>query len=435
MTFDELGLAPILCKTVAGLGYSSPTPIQVQAIPMALEGHDLLAGAQTGTGKTAAFALPIIERLMIHGAPRKTVSRRPRSLVLVPTRELANQVHESFRSLATGTGLLSATVFGGVGMEPQVRALNRGLDLVVATPGRLIDHMERGTVNLSGVEILTLDEADRMLDMGFLPSIRRILAAAQTNRQTLLFSATLLPQIKVLAAQFMKNPKEVQVSAVNSIAATIAHRVHPVSADRKRDLLVHLLGRNTHQALIFCRTKHGSDKLCRHLSDGGFRAEAIHGNKSQGARTRSLADFKAGRTRLLVATDLAARGLDIQQLPMVINFDLPMVPQDYIHRIGRTGRAGVEGHAVSLVSREERGLLGDIQRLLAGQIEISAVAGFEPSNAPSRANATPRPPATPFRAATPERQARVGYAFRPGGARSERSTRDSGNRSRHKTGR
>ncbi len=429
MSFDKLGLAPILCKTVAGLGYSSPTPIQVEAIPVALEGRDLLAGAQTGTGKTAAFALPILQRLMLHDGPRKTVSRRPRSLVLVPTRELANQVHEAFRSLGRGTGLISATIFGGVGMEPQVRALHRGLDLVVATPGRLIDHMERGTVNLSGVEILTLDEADRMLDMGFLPSIRRILAAAPSPRQTLLFSATLLKEVKNLAAQFMKNPAEIQVSAVNSIAATIAHRVHPVSADRKRDLLVHLLGRDSNQALIFCRTKHGSDKLCRHLADGGFRAEAIHGNKSQGARTRSLADFKSGRTRLLVATDLAARGLDIQHLPMVINFDLPMVPQDYIHRLGRTGRAGIEGHAVSLVSREERGLLGDIQRLLATQIEITTVVGFEPSNAPAR------PPATPFRGPAADRQGRVGFAFRPGSSRTARSTRDSGNRSRRNTGR
>ena len=422
MSFDRLGLAPILCKTVAGLGYSCPTPIQLQAIPVVLEGRDLMAGAQTGTGKTAAFALPIIERLMVQGGARKAVSRRPRSLVLVPTRELALQVHEAFRSFGRGTGLLSATIFGGVGMEPQVRALHRGLDVVVATPGRLIDHMEHRTVDLSGVEILTLDEADRMFDMGFFAAIRRILGAAPSKRQTLLFSATLLPQVKALAAQFMKNPVEIQVSAVNSIAATIAHRVHPVAADRKRDLLVHLLGRDSNQALIFCRTKHGSDRLCRHLSDGGFRAEAIHGNKSQGARTRSLADFKSGRTRVLVATDLAARGLDIQQLPMVINFDLPLVAQDYIHRIGRTGRAGIEGHAVSLVSREEQGLLGDIQRLLDRKIEITPVAGFEPSETLRGGNAAAHPHATPHRGPTTGKQGRVGYAFRPGS-------------SRHKTGR
>jgi ATP-dependent RNA helicase RhlE len=375
--FDELGLSPALCTTVAKLGYTTPTPIQAKAIPVALQGLDLMAGAETGTGKTAAFALPMIQRLILADGPRRGTPGKPRSLVLVPTRELAAQVHESFKAYGRNLGLISTTVFGGVGMQPQIQALRRPLDVLVATPGRLLDHMQHRTVDLSGIEILTLDEADRMLDMGFIPAIRRIFQAVPKNRHTLLFSATFLPEIKALAAQFMKDPVEIQVSAVNSVAATIAHRVHPVSAERKSELLVHLLKRDRNQTLIFCRTKHGSDRLCRHLSGGGFNVEAIHGNKSQSQRTRSLQDFKSGRTRVLVATDLAARGLDIEQLPMVINFDLPMVPQDYIHRIGRTGRAGTEGQAISLVTREEQSLLRDIQRLLDRKIEIIPVEGFD----------------------------------------------------------
>jgi ATP-dependent RNA helicase RhlE len=375
--FDELGLSPALCTTVAKLGYTTPTPVQAKAIPVALQGLDLMAGAETGTGKTAAFALPMIQRLILADGPRRGTPGKPRSLVLVPTRELAAQVHESFKAYGRHLGLISTTVFGGVGMQPQIQALRRNLDVLVATPGRLLDHMQHRTVDLSGIEILTLDEADRMLDMGFIPAIRRIFQALPKNRHTLLFSATFLPEIKALAAQFMKSPVEIQVSAVNSVAATIAHRVHPVSAERKSELLVHLLKKDRNQTLIFCRTKHGSDRLCRHLSGGGFNVEAIHGNKSQSQRTRSLQDFKSGRTRVLVATDLAARGLDIEQLPMVINFDLPMVPQDYIHRIGRTGRAGTEGQAISLVTREEQSLLRDIQRLLDRKIEIIPVEGFD----------------------------------------------------------
>ncbi len=379
MSFSELGLSPVLCSAVAKLGYTTPTPIQSRAIPAVLLGRDLMAGAQTGTGKTAAFALPIIERLLLtQGAARRTgVPGKPRSLVLVPTRELAAQVHDSFRDYGRELGLSSSVVFGGVGMAPQVQAFRRKLDVVVATPGRLLDHMEQRTVDLSAIEILTLDEADRMLDMGFMPAIRRILQSLPKNRHTLLFSATFMPEIKSLAAQFMRDPQEIQVAAVNTIASTIAHRVHPVAADRKRELVVHLLGKDREQTLIFCKTKHGSDRLCRHLSAGGFRAEAIHGNKSQTARTRSLQDFKSGKTRILVATDIAARGLDIEQLPMVINFDLPMVPQDYIHRIGRTGRAGSEGRAVSLVCREEQPLLRDIQGLLGRKIDIVPIEGFE----------------------------------------------------------
>jgi ATP-dependent RNA helicase RhlE len=377
MSFSELGLSPVLCKAVARLGYATPTPIQIQTIPIALQNRDLMAGAATGTGKTAAFALPILERLLVAGGRRRGVPGKPRSLVLVPTRELAAQVHESFRDYGRELGLISTAIFGGVGMRPQIQALRGSMDVVVATPGRLLDHMEQRTVDLSGVEILTLDEADRMLDMGFIPAIRRILQALARDRHTLLFSATLMPEIKALAAQFMRNPAEVQIASMNTVALAIAHRVHPVSTDRKRDLVVHLLNTDRSQTLIFCRTKHGSDRLCRHLSAGGFRAEAIHGNKSQSARTRSLEDFKNGRTRILVATDIAARGLDIQRLPVVINFDLPNVPQDYIHRIGRTGRAGHTGQAISLVSREDQPLLRGIQGLLDRKIDVVTVAGFD----------------------------------------------------------
>ena len=380
MSFNELGLSPALCATVAGHGYTIPTPIQAQAIPVVLRGLDLMAGAQTGTGKTAAFALPMIERILVTGKPRRAGTTR--SLVLAPTRELAAQVHESFRDYGRDLGLISTAVFGGVSMQPQIKAIRRGLDVLVATPGRLLDHMQQRTIDLSGIQILTVDEADRMLDMGFIPAIRRILHALPENRQTLLFSATFLPEIKTLGVQFMKHPVEIQAAAANTVASKIAHRAHPVSADRKRELVVQLLKDDRRQTLIFCRTKHGSDRLCSHLSAGGFRAVAIHGNKSQNARARSLQDFKSGRTRILVATDIAARGLDIEHLPMVINFDLPMVPQDYIHRIGRTGRAGNEGHAVSLVSREEQPLLRAIQTLLDRKVEIVAVEGFgapEPS--------------------------------------------------------
>jgi ATP-dependent RNA helicase RhlE len=377
VSFNELGLSPVLCTAVARLGYTIPTPVQMQTIPIALQARDLMVGAATGTGKTAAFALPMLERLLLAGGRRRGAPGKPRSLVLVPTRELASQVHESFRGYGRELGLISTTIFGGVGMKPQIQALRGSLDVVVATPGRLLDHMQQRTVDLSGVEILTLDEADRMLDMGFIPAIRRILQALPQSRHTLLFSATFMPEVKALAAQFMRNPAEIQIASMNTVAVAIAHRVHPVSSERKRDLVVHLLNTDRRQTLIFCRTKHGSDRLCRHLSAGGFRAEAINGNKSQSARTRSLQDFKSGRIRILVATDIASRGLDIQQLPMVINFDLPTVPQDYIHRIGRTGRAGHAGQAISLVSREDQPLLRGIQRLLDRKIDAVPVEGFD----------------------------------------------------------
>jgi ATP-dependent RNA helicase RhlE len=379
MTFESLGLAPALLRALADEGYTEPTPIQSAAIPVALGGRDLLAGAQTGTGKTAAFALPLLDRIYI-AARKPAQPKTPRALVLTPTRELAAQVHESVRTYGRHLGVRSTTIFGGVGMQPQVDALRRGVDILVATPGRLIDHIERRSVNLSAIEVLVLDEADRMLDMGFLPAIRRILGALPKKRVTWLFSATFAPEIKLLAAQFMQDPVEVQVAKPNSVAATVTHRVHPVDAAKKRDLLLHLLENDARQTLVFGRTKHGADKLAKSLDKAGLRAAAIHGNKSQHQRTRALADFKSGKVAVLVATDIAARGLDIDQLPMVINYELPMVAEDYVHRIGRTGRAGAEGLAISLVSREEESRLRDIRKLLKQDIAIENIAGFEPSS-------------------------------------------------------
>jgi ATP-dependent RNA helicase RhlE len=374
MSFDNLGLSPVIRHNLHELGYRFPTPVQAKAIPLALEGRDLIGSAQTGTGKTAAFGLPMIERLLLKATAPKP--RLPQSLVLTPTRELALQVNESLVRFSHKTGLRSVAIFGGVGMQPQIDALKRGVHIVVATPGRLIDHMEHRGVDLSGIEILTIDEADRMMDMGFLPPLRRILSALPKQRQTLLFSATFPQPIRALAGKFMINAAEVQVAAPNSAAATVRHRIHRVQRDRKRDLLVHLLRQNGDQALVFCRTKKASDRLCRHLASSGLRAAAIHGDKSQNARTRALRDFKSGKTHVLVATDIAARGLDIEQLPMVINFDLPMVAEDYIHRIGRTGRAGAEGQAVSLVSHDEIDQLRSIQRVVKTDMDFALVAGF-----------------------------------------------------------
>ena len=389
MSFDSLGLAPALLRALADYGYTQPTPIQSAAIPLALAGHDLLAAAQTGTGKTAAFALPLLQKLSTSG---QTMTRRPRALVLTPTRELAAQVHENLRDYSKHMQVSATTIFGGVSMGPQINALRRGVDIVIATPGRLMDHMQQRTLDLSGVETLILDEADRMLDMGFLPALKRILIALPKKRQTLLFSATFAPAIKTLAMEFMHNPREVSVSAPNTVTALVSHQVHPVDASRKRDLLLHLLSADSRrQSLVFSRTKHGADKLVTFLNASGLRTAAIHGNKSQNARTRALSDFKSGRVTVLVATDIAARGIDIEQLPIVINFDLPSVAEDYVHRIGRTGRAGMEGLAVSLVSHDESGLLFDIRKLLKQDIAIAPITGYEPS-APLRLDAgAPRP--------------------------------------------
>jgi ATP-dependent RNA helicase RhlE len=376
MSFDNLGLSPVIKNNLHGLGYRIPTPVQTKAIPLALKGRDVIGSAQTGTGKTAAFGLPMIERLVLRNSATPLKPRLPLALVLTPTRELALQVKESIAGFSRKTGLSSVAIFGGVGMQPQIDALKRGVHIVVATPGRLIDHMEQRNVDLSAIEILTVDEADRMMDMGFLPSLRRILSALPKQRQTLLFSATFPDPIRTLAAKFMINPAEVQAAARNSAAATVTHRVHRVQHDRKRDLLVYLLKQSGDQALVFCRTKRGSDRLCRYLASSGLRAAAIHGDKSQNARTQALRDFKSGKTHILVATDIAARGLDIEQLPLVINFDLPMVPEDYIHRIGRTGRAGAEGQAVSLVTHDEMEQLRGIQRLIKTDMNFALVAGF-----------------------------------------------------------
>jgi len=380
MPFVSLGLSPSLCAPLARLGYETPTPVQLQSIPIVLTGRDLLARAQTGTGKTAAFGLPMIDRLAVRGGVSSVSRRKPRGLVLVPTRELALQVHKSLSTYAVPANLRVTAIFGGVSIVPQKRELQRGVDIIIATPGRLIDHMEQRTVDLSAIQILTLDEADRMLDMGFMPSLKRILPALPRERQTLLFSATFSPEIIRLSADFTRDPQRVDVSEGQPMAAKVSHCVHPVSDQRKGDLLQHVITQSGGaQALVFCRTKHGSDRVGKHLERAGINAAVIHGNKSQGQRTRALGDFKAGRVNVLVATDIAARGLDIVQLPLVVNYDLPMVPEDYIHRAGRTGRAGLTGRAVSLVSQADRDLLRRIQRLLPAPIEHVNVDGFAPT--------------------------------------------------------
>ncbi len=379
MSFESLGLTPALLRALADNAYTTPTPIQAEAIPLVLAGHDVLGGAQTGTGKTAAFGLPLLQRLADSSKPAAG-PRKPRALILVPTRELAVQVADSLRSYSKYIRLNVTTIFGGAGMGPQVDNLRRGVDILVATPGRLIDHMQQGSAKLDGIEVLILDEADRMLDMGFLPAIKRILARVPADRQTLLFSATFEAQIKQLALEFMRDPRQVQVATQNTIAATIQHRAHPVDGSRKRDLLIDILtARHTEQVLIFGKTKHGCNRLAEQLEAAGLPALAIHGNKSQAARQKALNAFKSGKARILVATDVAARGLDIPNLPLVINHDLPMVAEDYVHRIGRTGRNGAQGEALSLVSPDEAPLLRQIQRLLKSDIALEAVEGFEPS--------------------------------------------------------
>jgi len=378
MNFETLGLSPALLRALAEQGYTTPTPIQAQAIPLVLSGHDVLGGAQTGTGKTAAFGLPLLQHLAKETPPKGP--RKPRALVLVPTRELAVQVSDNLKGYAKHLRLNVTTLFGGAGMQPQIDNLRRGVDVLVACPGRLLDHMERGTAKLDAVEVLVLDEADRMLDMGFLPAMKRILSRVPAQRQTLLFSATFEARIKALALEFMRDPKQVQVAAQAAIADTIVHRVHPVEVSRKRDLLVDILSkRHTDQVLIFGKTKHGCNRLCEQLAQAGLPALAIHGNKSQAARQSALNQFKSGKARILVATDVAARGLDIPDLPLVINHDLPMVAEDYVHRIGRTGRNGATGEALSLVSPEEGPLLRQIQRMLKADITMEPISGFEPS--------------------------------------------------------
>jgi ATP-dependent RNA helicase RhlE len=364
MSFATLGLSDVLFRPLGQLGYDQPTEVQKRAIPLVLSGRDLMARAQTGTGKTAAFGLPMIDRLLVR-APKPRLAGAPRGLVLVPTRELAAQVHQALLGYGAPVQLRCAVIIGGAGMRPQQDALRRGVDIVVATPGRLLDHMAQRTVDVRHIEMLTLDEADRMLDMGFLPSLRRIIAATPRTRQTLLFSATLPPEVTQLARQFAREPLHVDVSDGVTVAPTVTHRVHAVGEGGKADALRHVLRQApSGQALVFCKTKRRSDRVGTQLARAGIRTAVIHGNKSQGARTRALGDFKAGRVHVLVATDIAARGLDIAQLPLVVNYDLPLVAEDYVHRVGRTGRAGHTGRAVSLVAAEDRGLLRAIQRLL-----------------------------------------------------------------------
>ena len=376
MKFTELGLAPEILRAIADHGYETPTPIQAQAIPVVLAGHDLMACAQTGTGKTAGFTLPILNRL---AAGKPAGPRKIRVLILTPTRELAAQVEESVKTYGAHLPFKSLVMFGGVGMNPQVSALKDGIDILVATPGRLLDHAQQRTVDLSAVEVLVLDEADRMLDMGFIHDIRRVLKLVPAKRQNLLFSATFSDEIRTLASTFLVEPEYVESTRRNTASELVKQYVYKVDRERKRDLLIDLIkDKGWYQVLVFTRTKWGANGLAEKLLKAGIEADAIHGNKSQNARTRALANFKSGKLHVLVATDIAARGIDINELPHVVNYELPNVAEDYVHRIGRTGRAGTEGAAVSLVCVDEIKLLHDIERLLKKEIEVVDAPGYEP---------------------------------------------------------
>ncbi|PSF11804.1 ATP-dependent RNA helicase RhlE [Marinobacter fuscus] len=377
MSFSSLGLSEQLVRATSDQGYETPSPIQQQAIPAVLSGKDVMAAAQTGTGKTAGFTLPLLQRL----AEKPRTGKGPRALILAPTRELAAQVHDSVALYSKYLPTRSAVVFGGVKINPQMMKLRKGLDVLVATPGRLLDLHQQNAVRFDEVEILVLDEADRMLDMGFIRDIRKVLAMLPAKRQNLLFSATFSSEIRTLAQGLLNNPVQVEVAARNTTAETVKQSVYPVDQSQKSALLSKLVQDNSwDQVLVFTRTKHGANRLTQKLEKDGITAAAIHGNKSQGARTRALANFKAGEVRVLVATDIAARGLDIKQLPQVVNFELPNVPEDYVHRIGRTGRAGERGHALSLVSADEGKLLAGIEKLIKKQLPRKEVEGFEPKN-------------------------------------------------------
>ncbi len=380
MSFSNLGLSEAIVRAVTEQGYTTPTPIQLQAIPAVLAGGDLLAGAQTGTGKTAGFTLPILQRLSTTAKPASPFGGRPvRTLVLTPTRELAAQIEESVRTYGKYLKITSTVIFGGVGINPQIAALKKGVDILVATPGRLLDLHQQRAADLSKVEILVLDEADRMLDMGFIHDIKRILALLPKQRQNLLFSATFSEEIKTLAEGLLNKPAMIEVARRNSTVDVIEQVVHPVDRHRKAEMLIHLIkSQKWVQVLVFSRTKHGANRLAEHLVKAGIPALAIHGNKSQGARTKALSEFKSDKLQVLVATDIAARGIDIDQLPHVVNYDLPNVPEDYVHRIGRTGRAGAGGAAVSLVCVDEHVFLRDIERLIKREIPQQVLAGFEP---------------------------------------------------------
>jgi ATP-dependent RNA helicase RhlE len=380
VTFDDFELAPQVLQAVHDAGYVTPTPIQAQAIPLALAGRDLIGLAQTGTGKTAGFTLPIVHRLVTE--PLKTESgeihRRVRCLILVPTRELAAQVEESFRKYGKHSDLRVIPIYGGVGMEPQLRALKEGVDVVVATPGRLLDHMERETVSFSDLEVLVLDEADRMLDMGFAPQLNRIVREIPSFRQTLLFSATMPPEVEALARKYLRKPIVVQVGRRSEAASGVKHAVYPVAHSKKAELVVHLLKDfEMESVLIFTRTKHGADRVVRTLEDGGIAATAMHADKSQSERTRALEDFKSGKIRVLVATDIAQRGLDISGISHVVNYDVPQQPEDYVHRIGRTGRAAASGDAFTFMSPDEISMVRTIERVIGQQIPRISVPGYD----------------------------------------------------------
>ncbi len=380
MNFDELNLAPEILKAVREQGYETPTPIQAQAIPVVLQGHDLLAGAQTGTGKTAAFTLPLLHRLAQGTAPKSRFGGKGvRALVLTPTRELAAQVEESVREYGKYLDINSTVVFGGVGMNPQIDRIKRGVDVLVATPGRLLDLQQQGFLDLSTVEILVLDEADRMLDMGFIHDVKKILALVPKDKQSLLFSATFSDEIRDLAGTLLKNPQSIQVTPRNTTVQRITQVIHPVGRGKKKQVLLHIIQQhNWSQVLVFTRTKFGANNVAEFLTKNGVTAMALHGNKSQSARTQALAGFKSGEIRALVATDIAARGIDIDELPHVVNYEIPNVPEDYVHRIGRTGRAGASGEAVSLVCMDEEGFMMEIERFTKQEIPVQVLDGFGP---------------------------------------------------------
>jgi ATP-dependent RNA helicase RhlE len=380
MSFDQLALSPEILKALSEKGYAAPSPIQQKAIPIILSGKDVLAGAQTGTGKTAGFTLPLLHLLQQKPVTKLANGRRPvRALVLTPTRELAAQVHDSVRTYGKHLALRSQVVFGGVSINPQMMHLRAGVDVLVATPGRLLDLIKQNAVAINTVEIFVLDEADRMLDMGFIHDIKKVMALLPKKRQNLLFSATFSDEIKTLADKLLNVPVLIEVAKRNTTSELVEQRVHPVDRNRKRELLSHLIRNGDwQQVLVFTRTKHGANKLTEQLIQDGISAAAIHGNKSQGARTKALADFKSGDIRALVATDVAARGIDIDKLPHVVNFELPNVPEDYVHRIGRTGRAEAEGEAISLVCIDELEFLRDIEKLIKNPIPKTVIPGFEP---------------------------------------------------------
>ena len=432
MSFDQLGLSAEILRAIVDQGYTEPTPIQAQAIPPILEGKDIMGGAQTGTGKTAGFTLPMLHRLQPHANTSVSPARHPiRALVLVPTRELAAQVYESVKVYGKYLPLRCAVVYGGVNMDPQVKDLRAGVEILVATPGRLLDHVQQKTMNLSKVEILVLDEADRMLDMGFLPDIKRILALMPDQRQSLMFSATFSEEIKKLADKLLKQPILIEVARRNSISELVTHVVHPVERDRKRELLAHLIkSHDLKQILIFVRTKHGASRLAQQLERDGITATSIHGDKSQPQRTQALAEFKQGTVRALVATDVAARGLDIEELPHVVNFELPTTPEDYIHRIGRTGRAGTKGDAISLVCEDENELLEGIEKLLKFKLKVEIAAGFEPGTAHREAESVHAPTHKRHERTKPEQKQRAEPPFGRGNPRMEGPAHGHGGRSK-----